>query len=154
MDHAKHKKQYSDQMAKKYISKYSNNKEVSSAQYITEIICEHKAQKDKKDLHYRFWVTKEWSTFYRNQIGSANKLLKIYNDVSIVRALKDNRASKIYSLRAPHLIPIIEEEELKLQSENKLLSLDLTRVENVKFQQKNTQKKNIVSKLKDIDNEY
>ena len=29
----------------KYISKYSNNKEVTAAQYITEIICEHYAQK-------------------------------------------------------------------------------------------------------------
>lgn len=154
MDLVKHRTQSLNQMAKKYISKYSNNKEVSAAQYITEIICEHKAQKDKKDLHYRFWVTKEWSIFYRNQIGSANKLLKIYSDISIVRALKDNRASKIYSLRAPHLIPIIEEQELKLQAENKELNLDLTRIENVKFQKKTTQRKNIVSKLKDIDNEY
>jgi hypothetical protein len=141
-------------MAKKYISKYSNNKEVSPAQYITEIICEHKAQKDKKDLHYRFWVTKEWSVFYRNQIGSANKLLKKYSDISIVRALKDPRAAKIYSLRAPHLLPIIDEEEVKLQSENKALSLDLTRIDNIKFQTDKPQKKNIVSKLKDIDNEY
>jgi len=35
-------------MSDKYISKYSNNKFVSAAQYITEIICEHKAKKDKK----------------------------------------------------------------------------------------------------------
>jgi hypothetical protein len=141
-------------MAKKYISKYSNNKEVSPAQYITEIICEHKAQKDKKDLHYRFWVTKEWAVFYRNQIGSANKLLKKYSDISIVKALKDPRAAKIYSLRAPHLLPIIDEEELKLQSQNTSLSMDLTRLDNVKFQTDKPKKKSIVSKLKDIDNEY
>ena len=33
---------------------------VSDAQYITEIICEHKAKRDRKDLHYRFWLNKEW----------------------------------------------------------------------------------------------
>ena len=46
-----------------YISKYSNGKEVSDAQYITEIICEKKAKREKKDLHYRFWLNKEWENF-------------------------------------------------------------------------------------------
>ena len=48
-----------------YISKYSNGKKVSDAQYITEIICEHKAKRDKKDLHYRFWLNKEWEKFFK-----------------------------------------------------------------------------------------
>lgn len=139
---------------KKYISKYSNNKEVSAAQYITELICENKARKDKLDLHYRFWVNKEWSLFYRNQIATANKLVKQYDDVAIVRAIKNEKASKIYSLRAPHLIPIIETEQQKLLSENKDLTLDLNRPEDVKFNRITTTKtKNIFSKLKDIDND-
>jgi len=45
----------------KYISKYSNGKQVSAAQYITELICENKARIEQKDLHYRFWNNKEWS---------------------------------------------------------------------------------------------
>jgi len=141
-------------MAKKYISKYSNNKEVSAAQYITELICENKAKKDTLDLHYRFWVNKEWASYYRNQIATAYKLVKKYDDVAIVRALRNPKAAKIYSLRAPHLQPIIEEEQKKLDAENKNLTLDLTRVENVKFgSQTNKRTKNIFSKLKDIDNE-
>lgn len=141
-------------MAKKYISKYSNNKEVSAAQYITELICENKAKKDKLDLHYRFWLNKEWASYYRNQIASAYKLVKKYDDVAIVRALKNPKAAKIYSLRAPHLTPIIEEEQQKIDAENKNLTLDLTRVENVKFGTTNNKRnKNIFSKLKDIDNE-
>lgn len=141
-------------MAKKYISKYSNNKEVSAAQYITELICENKAKKDKLDLHYRFWLNKEWASYYRNQIASAYKLVKKYDDAAIVRALKNPKAAKIYSLRAPHLTPIIEEEQQKLDAENKNLTLDLTRVENVKFgTTTNKRNKNIFSKLKDIDNE-
>jgi hypothetical protein len=139
---------------KKYISKYSNNKEVGAAQYITELICENKAQKDKLDLHYRFWLNKEWALYYKNQIASAYKLVKKYSDIAIVRALKNPKAAKIYSLRAPHLTPIIEEEQRKLDAENKSLTLDLTRIDNVKFGTKNNkQTKNIFSKLKDIDDE-
>lgn len=141
-------------MAKKYISKYSNNKEVSAAQYITELICENKAKKDKLDLHYRFWLNKEWASYYKNQIASAYKLVKKYDDTAIVRALKNEKAAKIYSLRAPHLTPIIEEEQKKIDAENKHLTLDLTRVKDVKFGTKiNKRTKNIFSKLEDIDNE-
>ena len=45
-------------MQNKYPSKYSNNKTVSAAQYITEIICEKKAKREGKDLHYIFWLNK------------------------------------------------------------------------------------------------
>lgn len=141
-------------MIKKYPSKYSNGKSVSAAQYITELICEKMAKKDKKDLHYRFWTTPEWEKYYRNQITSAHALLKKYTDTAIIRALNNPKTAKIYSLRAPHLAPIIEEEQRKLDAENKNLTLDLTRIDNVKFGTKNNkQTKNIFSKLKDIDDE-
>ena len=68
----------------KFISRYSNNKEVSAAQYIVELICEKKAKFKKKDLHYRFWVNKEWSAYYRNQIATANKLVKNDFDQTIM----------------------------------------------------------------------
>ena len=139
---------------KKYPSKYSNGKLVSAAQYITEIICENRAKMLKKDLHYRFWVSKEWSSYYRNQIGSANKLLEKYTDISIIKALNNPRASKIYSLRAPHLLPIIEEEQKIIESQNKVFSKEINRIEKPKFQsKKNISSNSILSKLKDIDNE-
>lgn len=139
---------------KKYPSKYSNGKQVSAAQYITEIICENRAKILKKDLHYRFWVTKEWAQYYRNQIGSANKLLEKYSDTAIIRALNNPKAAKIYSLRAPHLAPMIEQEETKLVAQNKELTIDISRVSDPKFQATSFgSKKSILSKLKDIDNE-
>lgn len=137
---------------KKYPSKYSNGKNVSAAQYITEIICEKKAKLNKQDLHYRFWVNKQWEKFYKDQIASANKLLKKYSDTAIIRALNSFKAQKIYSLRAPFLVPIIEAEEQILQSENTELSLNLNRPEKVVFGTLK-QKHNIISKLKDLDNE-
>lgn len=140
---------------KQYISKYSNDKSVSAAQYITELICENKAKKDKADLHYRFWLSKKWSAFFRNQIASAHKLLKQYGDTAIVRALKDPRASQIYSLRAPHLIPIIEYQKEKLDQENNQLTIEINRSDNIKFGKNETDKRvrNILNKLKDLDNE-
>lgn len=138
---------------KKYPSKYSNGKQVSAAQYITEIICENKAKLTKTDLHYRFWVNKLWEKFYKDQIASAYKLLKKYSDTAIIRALNTKQAEKIYSLRAPFLIPIIETEERKLQNENQELSLRLNRPSVVNFSRNTNKKSNIISKLKDLDNE-
>ena len=138
-------------MSNKYPSKYSNGKMVSAAQYITEIICEKKAKLSGQDLHYRFWSTKKWSAYYRNQIGSANKLLEKYSEIAIVKALNTGEASKIYSLRAPHLIPIIEQQEKILETKNTDLTLDFDRKEDKTYKISNT-KKGILSKLKDLDN--
>jgi hypothetical protein len=135
----------------KYISKYSNGKHVSCAQYITEIICENKAKKEKKDLHYRFWTNKEWSAYYRNQIATANQLLLKYDEQAIIRAIKAKEAEKIYSLRAPHLIPIIEKEEKALALENKNLSKEFNRSENKVYNTKNLKNKSILSKLKELE---
>lgn len=134
----------------KYISKYSNDKTVTAAQYITEIICENKARKDGKDLHFRFWTNKEWASYYRNQIATANKLVAKYPEKAIVNALKNKKAEKIYSLRAPHLIAIIEQEVLALESINTELSKEYSRTEVKSFKQNNNHN-NILSKLKELE---
>ena len=135
-----------------YPSRYSNGKTVSAAQYITELICEHKANIEKLDLHYKFWTNKEWSKYYRDQIATANKLLKKYTAKSIIRALNDNKAEKIYSLRAPHLSAIIDKHEALLSLENNELTESINRDEKITFRKKSTGKPNILSKLKELDN--
>lgn len=135
-----------------YISRYSNNKPVSAAQYITELICEKKAKLDKNDLHYRFWVSKKWSMFFRNQIATANKLLEKYDAKAIVNALLDKRTDKIYSLRAPHLKPIIDEKQDDLNNTEDSLTKDIVRKQNVSFS-RNLKYNNIISKLEDLDND-
>jgi len=137
----------------KYLSRYSNNKEVSPAQYITELICEKKAKIDKADLHYRFWLSKKWSSFFRNQIGTANKLLQKYDAKAIVNALLSKDASRIFSLRAPHLLPMIEYEQLKIEKENTEFTKSINRDQDIAFSRtKQQNKNNIFSKLEDIDN--
>lgn len=135
----------------KYISKYSNNKEVTAAQYITEIICEHWARQNKKDLHYKFWATSpEWAKHYKGQIPAANKLVKKYNPKAIIKALNDPKAARIYSLRAPHLIAIIEHYERIIESQKNELTQNFERKAEVKFAKKKT-KENIISKLRNLD---
>jgi hypothetical protein len=138
-------------MSEKYISKYSNGKEITAAQYITEIICEHWAKQHQQDLHYRFWSTSDkWQKHYKGQISTANKLVKKYNAKAIIKALNDPKASRIYSLRAPHLPAIIERYEKILEDQKEELTKNFERKENAKFE-KNRSKKNIISKLKDLD---
>lgn len=132
-----------------YPSRYSNGKHVSASQYITELICEHKAKLNNLDLHYRFWLTKEWSVFYKNQISSANKLLKSYHPKAIIQALNDSHAQKIYSLRAPHLISIIERFQKSIESENTTMVQNYDRKE-IKDHRIIPVKENIISKLKDL----
>jgi hypothetical protein len=138
----------------KYISKYSNGKYVSAAQYITEMICENKARIDKKDLHYRFWLNKEWSAFFRNQIATANKLVKIYGDKAIIQALKNDKATKIYSLRSPVLQDIIKREAYILSQQKPLEPKAYDRNIDISKRRNNRVDKNILSKLEDIDNEH
>jgi hypothetical protein len=141
-------------MNKKYPSKYSNNKVVSAAQYITEIICEKKAMREKEDLHYRFWLNKKWASYYRNQIATANDLLRKYPENAVVKALNAKESQNIYSLRAPHLKAIIEKYVKIIEKENKDLRIDFTRKEDAKFVRKDlSKKKSLFSKLEDIDND-
>lgn len=137
----------------KYLSKYSNGKTVSASQYITEIICEHLAIKNKKDLHYRFWINKDWEIFYKSQIFSANKLLGKYSDKAIIAALKTPEGQKIYSLRAPHLIDIIVKQEKILETKNNEQTVSIERNKD-STGAKNSKKTNIFDRLKDIDNEH
>lgn len=139
-------------MSNIYPSRYSNGKKVSAAQYITELICENKAKQDKLDLHHRFWLNPEWSKYYRNQIGTANQLLKKYSPKAIIKALQDNKAQKIYSLRAPHLIAIIDQYQSVVDSENKEFTKEIERKE-VKTYRKEKPKTSLLSKLKELDDE-
>lgn len=138
----------------KFISRYSNNKEVTPAQYITELICEKRAKILKIDLHYRFWTNKKWSQFYKSQINTANNLVKKFNAISIVRALQDSRTQKIYSLRAPSLAPIIEEYDKAIIKRNCEISetpIQIDRDINLESR-KSIFKKNTLSRIKDLEN--
>lgn len=133
-----------------HISKYSNGVKVSDAQYITEIICENYAKKNKKDLHYRFWLDKTWAKFYRSQIGTANKLLQKYSAKDIISALLSDEGRRIFSLRAPHLEDIIEKASKINESKNQQITKEIDRNSLSKGYSQKT-KKNLIDKLKELE---
>lgn len=106
-------------MTNKYRSRYSPNKLVTAGQYILELICEKRAQYLGRDLPIQFWKLPEWATYFQSQTRKCHKLLTKYHPDSIILALKDKRAYKIYSLHAPWLISIIEEYNIKVLAGNK-----------------------------------
>lgn len=133
----------------KFPSKYSNGKDVTSAQYLAELICERLAKKNKKDLHYRFWLSPEWEKEYKGQIAAANKLLKRFNIKHIIAALNTFHGKKIYSLRAPHLIDMIS---IEAQKPEIVVNDAPTIVRDNHSKGKQNKTINLLDKLKDIDN--
>ncbi len=106
----------------KYPSKYSPNKEVTAIQFICEIICEKNAKQTGRQLPVQFWQLPQWEKFYKSQICLAKKLLDNYSDAAIIKALRDKRTSKIWSLGATWaLIPVIKEYQSKLDQEKTIV---------------------------------
>lgn len=134
-------------MRKKYPSRYSPNGKVHAAQYITELICEKKAVKDKKELPIKFWKLTEWNRYYRYQIMLANVLLKKYSAKAIIAALMDKKSRNVYSLRSPFLEKLIKEYEHK-QPMEKSPQYDIKTPSKFKRAESN---KSIISKLKDLE---
>jgi hypothetical protein len=132
-----------------FLSKYSNGKSVTAAQYIAEFICERIAKKQNKDLHFRFWLSTEWEKEYKGQIAAAHKLLKKYTYRQIIDGLLSSRGLKIYSLRAPHLDGIIQQAVKHQKSVPPPKNIQRNLLDTGK---KEINQKNILDKLKEIDN--
>jgi len=99
----------------KYPSRYSDDKKVTAAQYLAELMCERQAEKNKKELPKRFWNLPHWTKKFKSQLFAAYGLLKLYDEAAIIRALKSKEARYIYSLRAPTLDDIIKEQQHMLE---------------------------------------
>jgi hypothetical protein len=109
-----------------YPSKYSPKGWITGQQYIIETVCEKKARKDNKELPIQFWKLPEWASFFKMQLRKARELIKKYSEKTIIRALDNPKARNTWSLHAPWLIPIIEEEHIKVLKENEALSKVVT----------------------------
>lgn len=110
---------------------FSPGKLIHDAQFITELICLNKARSQKIDLETKFWEIPSWEKFFRQQIPAANKLLKSYDAVAIVKALKTYKGKRVFSLRAPFLLPIIQEQQKILESKPNIEESNLDIAENV-----------------------
>lgn len=135
----------------KYPSRYSPNGWVHAAQYITELICENKAKIDKKELPIKFWELKEWLKFYKYQITVANNLIRSYGENAIIAAIKDQRASKTYSLKSPIFKKICIEYKNKQEISKQIMKDVEYDFSNKETYSTNNNKKSIISKLKELE---
>lgn len=141
-----------------YESRYSPGGWVTAAQYIIELVCERKAHIEQRDLPIRFWNSPEWQQYFKMQLRKCHALLKQYDEKAIIRALKDKKASRTYSLHAPWLLPIIEEHQKTVLAEKKnseMASLQKpTNRQTIHSKPRERRKtQGIVGKLRELDDE-
>jgi len=85
--------------SKKYKS-ISTGQECSGAQYIAELICIRKSEKENKgSLGYKFWKR---GNAYEIQIRAASKLIKKYSEEAVLKYLNSPRGKNVYSLGYLH----------------------------------------------------
>jgi len=91
--------------------------EIDAANYIAEMICQKYAFKNEiGKLPQRFWTLPKFKQKYIMEISQAKTLLKKYNERAIIKAVNDNDARFIMSLRNKNLIPIIEKHQTELKT--------------------------------------
>ena len=137
--------------SRKYPSRYSQGKNITAAQYMAELMCERQARIEKKELPQKFWEQSQWKKSYMSQILAANGLLKIYDELAIMKALKSKEADRIYSLRNSNLDRLIKYQENELKKQRKKPSVEIDRKDTKARPRAHSTKKSNVGKLRDLD---
>ena len=89
-----------DQKNSKKYKSISTGQECSGAQYIAELICIRKSEKENKgSLGYKFWKR---GNAYEIQIRAASKLIKKYSEEAVLKYLNSPRGKNVYSLGYLH----------------------------------------------------
>ncbi len=74
----------------------------SAAQYVAEMVCLRKAEKDNKgSLEYKFW-NKSKDKEYQTQVRAAHKLVKKYGEDALLKYINGPSGRNVYSLGFLH----------------------------------------------------
>ncbi len=104
-------------MEKNYKHKI-NGKPCNAAQYIAEMVCLRKAEKERTGRQGDdFWNTPKWKKEFQSQVTKAYGLLKKYSDKAIIAALNSYAGKSIFSLRVKSLDKLIKKEQFKLDKQ-------------------------------------
>ena len=91
----------------------------NAAQYIAEMVCLREAEAaNEGQPAYKLWNTEKWKNKFRSQVTKAYSLLKKYDDVAIINALKSPAGKRIYSLRLKNLETLIQKEQKQIDVQN------------------------------------
>jgi len=106
-------------------SKYkhkSTGDHCTCASYLAEMMCLRLAEhKNEGNLTYKFWNKKPWDWTFKQQLFTANSLIKKYGELAVVKAVSSPALSKVFSLKNQRVVPEIKK-QLKIieeQSKNK-----------------------------------
>mgnify|MGYP003642395217 CR=1 FL=1 len=132
---------------------------VTDAQYITEALFYLISKSQKIDLPENFWNDDEWSKKFQYQIVLVNRLLKKYSPHAILKTLRDKRCWSVYSFGIflhknyfnHKMILDMFQKEIEYEQNRKIEftpSRSIVQKPRIK-----SGKKNILSLLKEVDNE-
>lgn len=121
------------------------------AAYIAEMMCLRLAQhKNEGNLSFKFWNKKPWDWTFKQQLFSANKLIKEYGEKAVLRAVIEKKT--VFSLKNRQILPEIKRQVEYIKKENnKEQTLDIKK--NAKSRKKSYGKKSALDKLRKIDGE-
>jgi len=134
-------------------SKYkhqSTGDHCTCAAYLAEMMCLRLAEhKNEGNLTYKFWNKKPWDWTFKQQLFTANALIKRYGEVAVIKAVNSPYLSKVFSLKNKRVEPEIKK-QLKLIEDNKDKKQELNVKEQPKTRKKTYGKKSKLNKLRGL----
>lgn len=120
------------------------------AAYIAEMMCLRLAQhKNEGNLSFKFWNKKPWDWTFKQQLFTANSLIKKYGEVAVVRAVNSPALSKVFSLKNKRVVPEINR-QLKLLEQRPEQKQELDIKQDPVARKKSFGKKSKLSKIRNI----
>ena len=93
----------------------------NAAQYIAEMVCLREAESaNEGQPAFKLWNTEKWKNKFRSQVTKAYALLKKYDDLAIINALRSPAGKRIYSLRLKNLENLIKQEQGQIDSQKSI----------------------------------
>lgn len=120
------------------------------ASYLAELMCLRLAEhKNEGKLGYKFWNKKPWDWTFKQQLFTANSLIKKYGEMAVVRAVNSPSLAKVFSLKNKRVVPeILKQAKLIKENKDKKQDLDIKEKPTVR---KNTYgKKSKLNKLRGL----
>lgn len=121
------------------------------ASYLAELMCLRLAEhKNEGKLGYKFWNKKPWDWTFKQQLFTANALIKKYGESAVVKAVNSPYLSKVFSLKNKRVVPEINR-QLKLIKDSKDKKQELDIKEQATTRKKTYGKKSKLNKLRGLD---
>lgn len=133
-------------------SKYkhkSTGEYCTCAAYLAELMCLRLAEfKNQGSLGYKFWNKKPWDWTFKQQLFSANSLIKKYGETAVVKAVNSPYLSKVFSLKNKRVVPEIKKQLDIIEKQKNEEKLDIK--EEPKVRKKTFGKKTGLNKLRGL----